>query len=385
MLTVMRLVLSVSAALAVALTACGGAATPAAPTSPPAAQPTPAPPTAAPVAKPTSAATPAPTAPQATAPAATEKVNFRFDWTPTPQDVPVLAAQAQGFFRDAGVDVTTTVGSGSGDSISLTGVGKHDMAIANAMNVAIAAEQGIPVVSVGMILQDNGVEVFSLPENPVKVPQDLVGKKMAVNPTSNSSLFYRAMLTKAGIDPSKITEVPVSQSDGDDLLLQKQVDACVSFRQTEGVADSKAYGKPLVFMSLTEYGVAPYGQALIANKQFVQQHPNAVKGFLKAYAQGIKWSIDHKQEALQLLSDKIKDLDKDTLQQALDWNLALMTSDDTGKNGLLYQNPTRWQTDTLAFAKQVGIIKKDVDPASAYTNEYLPTPPVLQPALPRPA
>jgi ABC-type nitrate/sulfonate/bicarbonate transport system substrate-binding protein len=179
--------------------------------------------------------------------------------------------------------------------------------------------------------------------------------------------------------------VPVSQSDGDDLLLQKQVDACVSFRQTEGVADSKAYGKPLVFMSLTEYGVAPYGQALIANKQFVQQHPNAVKGFLKAYAQGIKWSIDHKQEALQLLSDKIKDLDKDTLQQALDWNLALMTSDDTGKNGLLYQNPTRWQTDTLAFAKQVGIIKKDVDPASAYTNEYLPTPPVLQPALPRPA
>jgi ABC-type nitrate/sulfonate/bicarbonate transport system substrate-binding protein len=49
-------------------------------------------------------------APNASPPAELTPIKFHYDWVPTSGDVPMLAAEKLGYFRDAGISVTTTPG-----------------------------------------------------------------------------------------------------------------------------------------------------------------------------------------------------------------------------------------------------------------------------------
>jgi NitT/TauT family transport system substrate-binding protein len=364
-----------SSILALLFAACSGATPSANPTAAGAA-------TSAPSVAATSAATAAPSvaapsasaAPTAAASQAMTSVSFRFDWIETPGDTAIRAALDQGFFKANGLDVTTTVGSGSTDAVTLTGAGQFQMGQASALAVVTGVGAGVPVKAVAIEYQTDPNGMISRPDAPIKIPTDLYGKKYGIQQGS-SLLYYKAILAVNALDESKITEVPI----GFDIapLIAKQIDGLIDFGDGELIETRHALKTEPTWAPLQDWGVKTYGTTLIVNNGFAASNPAAVKGFVKAYAQGIKWAVENPDAAVAMMQKVYADADAAGLKERVLAALKYFTNDATKTKGVGWQDEARWQTENIDLAKRIGLITKDIKAADVMSNDYLPSEPIL--------
>ena len=47
----------------------------------------------------------------------------------------------------------------------------------------------------------------------------------------------------------------------------------------------------IVVLLMADYGVDLYGDAIIVNPKFAAEHPDAVRGFLRAFVKGLKETV----------------------------------------------------------------------------------------------
>ena len=365
----LRNLLAVSLSLALLLSACASSATTAPATGTPATGATMTP-EATPAATATVAASTAPVA-----------VNFRFDWIETPGDIAVRSAIDQGFFKAEGLNVTTTVGTGSTDAVTLTGAGQFDMGQGDSLAVITGIGAGVPVVAVAAEYQVNPNAMISRPDDPIKQPTDLYGKKYCVQQGS-SLLYYQAVVAVNNLDRSKITEVPI----GFDVapLVQKQCDGLIDFIDGEVIQVSDALKQPAVYVQLANWGVNAYGNVLFANKSFAQAHPDAVKGFVKAYEEGIQWAEANPAAALAMMQKVYSDAPADIMAQRIPATLPLLVNQDTATNGVGHQDASRW-TSEIALALQINLIKSSLTADQIMTNSYQPATPIMASPAPQPS
>jgi NitT/TauT family transport system substrate-binding protein len=328
------------------------------------------------------AATPAPTAGPAAggnvtivkAPGSTPvKVRFRFDWIETPGDTPMQVAIAKGFFKDANLDVTTTVGTGSTDSVTLTGSGQFDIAQASSLAVVVGVGSGVPVKSIGVLYQTDPNGMISRPDSPIKVPTDLYGKKYGIQQGS-SLLYYTAVVAVNKLDRTKITEVPT----GFDVapLIAKQIDGLIDFADGEVVLTRQALKAEPVFVKVKDWGVTTYGTTLIASNSFAAANGDAVKAFVAAYARGLKYSLENPAEAVTIMQKVYADADPALLKEKVMAALPYFVNSDTDGKGLLYQSTDVWQKE-MDLSLQIQMIKSAVTVQQSVDSGFLPSPAIM--------
>jgi len=336
--------------------------------------------TTAPTAAPTTAATQAASAAPASAAAtsapskAPVKIRFRFDWIETPGDTPMRVALNQGFFRDAGLEVVTTVGSGSTDAVTLTGAGQYEMGQASSLAVVVGVGSGVPIKSVGVLYQNDPNGMISRPDNPIRVPTDLYGKKYGIQQGS-SLLYYTAVIAVNKLDRSKITEVPT----GFDVapLIAKQIDGLIDFADGEVILVKKALGGvDPIFVPIKDWGVTTYGTTLIANNYFAEQNPEAVRAFVGAYAKALKFAVENPDQAASILQQAYPAVDRAILKDRVLAALKYFLGADTDAHGVLWQNTATWQKE-LDLAIQLKMIQNAVTVNAAMNNGFLPNPLVI--------
>jgi NitT/TauT family transport system substrate-binding protein len=78
-------------------------------------------------------------------------------------------------------------------------------------------------------------------------------------------------------------------------------------------------------MLMADYGVTVYGSAIIVNPAFAAAHPDAVKGFLRAYLRGLKKTIAAPASALEYVLERTdagrKNLELDRLKMVIRDNI----------------------------------------------------------------
>jgi NitT/TauT family transport system substrate-binding protein len=355
----MRRLFALCASLVLAA-ACAGGSSPSAPTSQPATQP---PSTAS--AEPSESSIPSgpPTS-----------INFRFDFIKTPGDIAFLSAEAQGYFEEENLEVTRTVGSGSTDSVTLTGAGQFQMAQAAATAVVVGVASGVPVKSVGVLYATDANGMVSRPDAPVREPTDLYGKKYGVRQGTNL-LLYQAVVAKFDLDRSQITEVPIGF--GIEPIIVKQIDAFIQFGDGELVDVRNTLEEEPVWVPLGDWDIHTYGTTLIVNTDWAAENEDAVRGFVRAYAKGLKWALENPDDAITLIQEVYSDVDAKSLNDRLTAALPYFYNEDSEEHGLLWMNEDRWRTDVIDLARQVELITTDVPVEDAMTNEYLPDPAVF--------
>src|SRR5882672_6712309 len=75
------------------------------------------------------------------------------DFTPNAVHSGIFAAQAEGFYREAGVDLQVRAPGESTDAPKLLAAGRTDFAILDIHDLGIARERGLPLVGVMPIVQ----------------------------------------------------------------------------------------------------------------------------------------------------------------------------------------------------------------------------------------
>jgi NitT/TauT family transport system substrate-binding protein len=127
----------------------------------------------------------------------------------------------------------------------------------------------------------------------VTKPRDLEGKKLGAPAPDGAYAQWPIFVQANGIDASKVTIVNVGFPVREPMLQKGDVDAITGFSFSSFI-NLKAMGvsvDDIVVMLMADYGVNLYGNAVFVNPKFATEHPEAVKGFLRALVRGLKDTV----------------------------------------------------------------------------------------------
>jgi ABC-type nitrate/sulfonate/bicarbonate transport system substrate-binding protein len=158
------------------------------------------------------------------------------------------------------------------------------------------------------VTKDVNSKFFVLDNSPIKHAKDLKGRSIAVN-TIGAHLDYtiREYLRLHGLnnDDVKLVKVPGPQLD--QTLRQRQVDM-VAVGVWQAPIAGKIATEGSVRVLFTDHDVL--GDIVLASnvmeKDFIDQHPEAVRAFATASAKAVDWVAEHPDQARKLAAQLLK-------------------------------------------------------------------------------
>ncbi|WP_135557212.1 ABC transporter substrate-binding protein [Paenibacillus cymbidii] len=297
----------------------------------------------------------------------TANLTVLLDWYPNAVHSFLIAAEEQGYFKEAGLNVKLQVPAGTDDALKLAATGKADLAFSYQMQVAIGRAEDVPVKSVAAVVRHPLNQLFVPADSGIKSPKDLAGRKIGFPSMPLDEAYVNTMVKADGGDPAKLTYVDI----GYDLipaLMTKKVDAIIGgFINHEKLLIEKE-GMKLLTFDPTKYGVPDYYElVLVAGDKTYEKKQAAIRAFLAAAAKGQAYVAANPDQALQSLlkkQDKDFPLDADVEKMSLATLLPLMGS---GSEPFGSQTEASWKA-AIDWLKSTGTIAKDVKPQDVFVQ-----------------
>ena len=226
------------------------------------------------------------------------------DWYPNALHAFLYEAIDKGYYAEEGLKVNIRFPSNTNDALSLVAAGKADIGLYYQHDVIQArAEQGVPVKSIGAVVQGPLNIILSLKEKNITSPADLVGKTVGYAGTELSEALIRSIMENVGADYSDVTMVDV----GFDLMNSMttgNVDATIGCLVNHEVPQMEEEGFEVNWFSLDDYGVPTnYEGVFVANDDTIENDSETLKAFLRASAKGFADMKADPEEALRILLD----------------------------------------------------------------------------------
>src|SRR6476661_8993749 len=142
-------------------------------------------------------------------PGAPKRATLVLDFQPNAVHTGIYAAQREGFYGDAGVDLRVQEPSASTDAPKLLEAGRAQFAILDIHDLAIARERGLDVVGVMPIVQRPLAAVIARDRTEIRTPSDLAGKTVGVTGLPSDDAVLDSVLGAGGLDPSSVHRVTI--------------------------------------------------------------------------------------------------------------------------------------------------------------------------------
>ena len=159
------------------------------------------------------------------------------------------------------------------------------------------------------------------------------------------------------------------------MLAQGEVDGVFGFAMSSYI-NLKSRGVPeddIVVLLMSDYGVDLYGNVILVSPKFAGEHPDAVKGFLRALMKGVQDTVKDPESAVDSVIKRNdvakKDVELERLKMVLEQNMLTPWVKQNGFGGI----------DKERFSKaidQIGLTfnyKKKPQVDDVFTDEYLPS------------
>ena len=227
--------------------------------------------------------------------AAQTPVKFSLDGRLEGPEALALLPQDKGYFKGEGLDVTVDEAASPLEPIIRVATGGYDMAFADINALIRYRDQhpSPPVKVVFMVYNKPPYSVVTRKSRGVTKPKDLEGKKLGAPAADGAYAQWPIFVQANGIDASKVAIENVGFPVREPMLAAGQVDAITGFSFSSFI-NLKDKGVPvddIVVLLMANYGVNLYGNAIIVNPKFAAEHPDAVKGFLRAFVKGMKETV----------------------------------------------------------------------------------------------
>lgn len=229
--------------------------------------------------------------------AGTRKVNVQFGWLINSQHIGDILARELGYQEEEGNAVEISAGGPNIDSVPLVASGQYDIGQqSSSPQIMLAASKGIPIQCFAVALQVHPFAYFSLKSAPINTPQDMVGKRVGVQPAGGAVLLS-ALLRKNGIDESKVEVITIG-SDAKPLL-SGQVDAIAGWRSNVG--QRELLGDDAVELPLWDNGVRLLPLPYFATSEKLNSDPEAFASYVRAASRGWKYAFDNPEKGVEIL------------------------------------------------------------------------------------
>ncbi len=269
---------------------------------------------------------------------------------------PFLVGLDKGYYRAEGLDVAFDNAAEPMEIIKRVASGEYVMGFGD-INLLIKFRDEnpkTPVTAVFMGYDRPAYAIVTRRSRGVTQPKDLEGKRLGAPETDSAFGAWKIFAKANGIDAGKVTIDNVSVPVREPMLAAGQVDAVTGYSFSSYIT-LKDRGVPvddIVVLLMADYGVDLYGNAIMVNPKFAAEHPEAVKGFLRAYLKGLKETARNPVGVLESVIKRNEDANKATelerLRMALRDNIL---TPDVKQNGLGGVDSARFDkaTDQIAL------------------------------------
>lgn len=294
-------------------------------------------------------------------------VSFVLDWTPNTNHTGIYAAKAQGFFEEEGLDVDIML-PGEVGSTQLIATGNADFGISYQEGMMMARSEGMPIVSVAALIQQNTAGYASPVEYGITEPKDFEGKVFGGVGSDLERAMMETIMKESGADIDQVEFKNIGDADYF-VAVERDVDFSLVYQGWTGI-EAELRGKELNMVYLKDFSDALnfYTPILATNEKTIQDNPELVEKFVRATVKGYLYAIDNPGEAAQLLIDSEPDLDPELVKKSQEW-LSTKYLDDAAVFGI--QEIERWQK-VNDFMVEHGILTESLEVEQAFTNQFLP-------------
>jgi NitT/TauT family transport system substrate-binding protein len=301
-------------------------------------------------------------------------LNFKFEGP----SAPFLLPLDKGYYKAEGLNVAIDAATGSTESIKRVASGNYDMGVGdiNALIRFRDANPKIPIKAVFIVYNRPPFAVIGRKSRGIDVPKDLEGKKLGAPAADGAFAEWPIFAHANGIDTAKVTIENVGFPVREPMLAAGQVDAITGISYNSFL-DLKNKGVPvndIVVLLMADYGVTLYGNAIFVNPKFAEDHPDEVRGFLRAFVKGLKETVRAPASAINSVLERNDAAKKDTeverLKMAIRENIVTAEVKADGYGGI--DRPRfAGAIDQIAIAYKFKSGKPK--PEDIFDGTYLPT------------
>ena len=305
-------------------------------------------------------------------------VRLALDWTPNTNHTGFYVAAANGWYRDAGVDLQI-LPYGTTAPERLIGAGQAECGISFQDALTFAASAGTPIVSVMAILQHTAQDIAVLESSGIARPRDLDGRTYAGFGYANEEPTLRSVI-KADGGQGTFKTVTLDTA-AYEALYAKRADFVIMFTAWEGI-EARQRDIPIRSFAFDDYGFPDFYQVVLAcDTRWLATHPALAFAFVGATVRGFELAADDPDRAAALLVAQNPGVFDGNPQLPVESQRFLATGgflkDDAGKVGR--QTLERWQGYSGFLFEQGLLTGADGKPLTVaptyealFTNDYLP-------------
>ena len=296
------------------------------------------------------------------------KLSVQLDWIPEPEHGGLYQAQARGFFREEGLDVTLRPGGPNAFVMPNVATGKADIGQADSTNTLLQQAEGLPVVQFAAVFQDDPSGILVHADSAVRDFADLQGKTIIARP---EWAFLKFLQKKYALTFNIVPQnFSVAAFLGNKEALQQGYFIAEPYHITH------AGGKAPRFLSTWDAGFRAYA-VLVTNRRFAREHPEELRAFVRAYVRGwqdyLTGDPAPAHAALkQANANNTDDFMMFSRQQIIDAKLVTGRDREGGPKNIGRLDPARYTTQ-IAQLEDLKVLKPGkVRVEDAITTEFLP-------------
>ncbi|HEY0517160.1 MAG TPA: ABC transporter substrate-binding protein, partial [Solirubrobacteraceae bacterium] len=131
--------------------------------------------------------------------ASTKQFTVMLDFFPNADHAALYSAIAHGDFRAAGLNVVPQAPADPSEPLKLLAAGRVDLAISYEPELLLARDKGLPLVSIGALVQRPLTSIIALRSKRVKSVADLAGKRVGTAGIAYQKAELQTALEHAGV------------------------------------------------------------------------------------------------------------------------------------------------------------------------------------------
>jgi ABC-type nitrate/sulfonate/bicarbonate transport system substrate-binding protein len=288
--------------------------------------------------------------------------SIRLKWIAQAQFAGIYSADANGYYKDAGLDVRIDPAGPNISPIQSVVSGANEFGIAGAEQIIAAVDNGLPIKAVAVIYRETPEALSSDKAKNILSPKDLEGKTIGVVYGDDENL-YRLFLKNAGVDEKSVKEVPAIT--GVSQILTDAVDAKMAYEMNDPIL-LEIEGKDVNVMRFRDYGVKFYADAIFTTTNMIENQPEKVQKFVQASIKGWEYAIKNPEIAIDQLLNVNSALNRDHQLGYLKASIPIIKTDEN----IGYSDEEVWQNmiDTLY---DNGTVERKLSLESVFTNSFL--------------
>ncbi len=301
------------------------------------------------------------------------KITFCLDWTPNTNHTGIYAAQALGYYEEAGLDVEIVQPPENG-AVLMCASGQAQFAVdaQDTMAGALDQEEPLAITAVAAMIQHNTSGILSRAGDGIDSPKGLEGKTYSTWELPVEMAMIEYVMEEDGGDFSKVKLIPNEITDEPAALNAHQTDAVWVFYGWSGI-NSEVEGVDCDYWSFSD--ISPeldyYTPVIVANNSFLEESPDVAKAFLAATRKGYEYAIENPEEAADMLieGDSTGSLTdaKDLVYKSQEW-LSEKYIDDADSWGVFDEE--RWNA-FYGWLAEHELTEHDLT-GTGFSNDYLP-------------